>query len=140
MEYSIFEKEMVNGEVTKYNATYADLLSAKKQYHNKIASAYAKDGIQHVLAMVINDIGGVECKEVYQRTSTVKFDANGGEGTMEDEMFTAIIPQTLHANEFTNDGKSFVGWATSADATEAEYTDGQSVEINADTVLYAIWA
>lgn len=140
MEYSIYEKEMVSGEITKYNATYSDLLSAKKQYHNKIAAAYAKEGLQHVLAMVINDLGGVEDKEVYQSKATVIFNANGGTGTMENQIFTAIVPQTLAANKFVYDGKSFVGWATTAEATEAEYTDGQSVEINADTTLYAIWA
>lgn len=140
MEYSVFEKEMVNGEITKYNATFSSLLDAKKQYHNKIAAAYAKENVQHVLCMVINDLGGVESKEVYQAKATVKFDANGGSGVMADQVFTAIIPQTIAANEFVYDGKTFVGWSSDASASAAEYTDGQSVEINADVTLYAIWS
>lgn len=65
MTYSVFEKQTVNGETTKYNATYTDLIEAKKTYHNKIASAYATDGLEHVLCMVINDVGGIEAKEYY---------------------------------------------------------------------------
>lgn len=69
MQYSVFEKETVNGETTKYNATYDDLLSAKKQFHNKIAAAYAKENLEHVLCMVINDAGGIDAKEVYYATT-----------------------------------------------------------------------
>ena len=33
----------------------------------------------------------------------------------------------------------FLGWATTADAEEAMYTSGNSITLNANTTLYAVW-
>jgi formylglycine-generating enzyme required for sulfatase activity len=45
---------------------------------------------------------------------TVKFNANGGSGTMSDESFTCGTEKALAANAFTRTGYTFTGWATSA--------------------------
>ena len=69
-------------------------------------------------------------------TYTVSFDANGGTGTMAD--VTGISGEyTLPANGFTAPaGKQFKGWATSADGTAIP---GTTIDVTADTTLYAIW-
>ncbi len=77
-------------------------------------------------------------------TYTVKFNANGGTGTMADQSFVYDVAQNLTANAFKRTGYTFLGWNTDKDATTATYTDKQSVKnltaINGDTVtLYAIW-
>ncbi len=79
-------------------------------------------------------------------TYKVKFDKNdtAATGTMADQDFTYGVTQTLRANTFTKENWSFAGWATSASATEVEFTDGQSVsnlaaENGAVVTLYAIW-
>ncbi len=75
-------------------------------------------------------------------TYTVKFNANGGSGTMPVESFTYDVSKALTANAFTRNGWTFLGWAESASATTAKYTNGQSVK-NLATAgtknLYAVW-
>ena len=73
---------------------------------------------------------------------TVKFDANGGSGTMNDETFTYGTGQNLSSNAFTRTGYTFAGWSTSKTATAAAYTDGQSVSnlaASGTVTLYAVW-
>ena len=75
-------------------------------------------------------------------TYTVKFNANGGTGTMAVEAFTYDTAKALTANAFTRTGWTFKGWAETADATAVKYTDKQSVK-NLATAgtknLYAVW-
>lgn len=78
-------------------------------------------------------------------TYTVRFDANGGEGTMGDQSFTYDVEQALTANAFTRTGYSFAGWITEPDMAGADsYTDGQKVKNltakdGAVVTLYARW-
>ncbi|MBQ2829397.1 MAG: InlB B-repeat-containing protein [Oscillospiraceae bacterium] len=73
---------------------------------------------------------------------TVTFNANGGTGTMEPQGFLYDEPLHLIKNTFTNGGRGFLGWATSADG-EVEYADGAEFEVSAEdgtgTTLYAVW-
>ena len=76
-------------------------------------------------------------------TYTVKFDTNGGTGTMEDQPMTYDTAAALRANAFARTGYTFAGWATSAGGAVA-YADGESVENlasgqGATVTLYAVW-
>ena len=76
-------------------------------------------------------------------TYTVKFNANGGTGTMSPQSFTYGISQNLTANTFTKTGYSFGGWATTNTGT-AVYSDAQSVSNlttvdNGEVELFATW-
>ncbi len=67
---------------------------------------------------------------------TVKFNANGGTGTMEDATNVSGT-YTLPACGFTAPaGKHFKGWATSANGT---VIPGTTINVPADMTLYAIW-
>ena len=73
----------------------------------------------------------------------VRFNANGGKGTMPNQSFTHGIEQSLSLNTFTLDGNIFVGWATSSDGAVV-YTDGaivKNLSSEADGIvnLFAIW-
>ncbi len=75
---------------------------------------------------------------------TVKYNANGGTGTMANSTHTYDASKALTANGFTRTGYTFLGWSTSASATTATYKDKQSVKnltsTNGGTVtLYAVW-
>jgi uncharacterized repeat protein (TIGR02543 family) len=59
-------------------------------------------------------------------TYTVKYNANGGSGTMADSSHTYGMICGLSANTFTRTGYTFQGWATSATGSVA-YADRQSV-------------
>lgn len=75
-------------------------------------------------------------------TYTVKFNANGGSGSMAYESFTYDVSKALTANAFTRPGFTFKGWAETATATTAKYTNGQSVKNLATSGtknLYAVW-
>ena len=76
-------------------------------------------------------------------TYTVKFNANGGTGTMDNQSFTYDETKALTTNAFTRKGYDFAGWATSSSGA-VQYTDGQSVSNlttnnNSTVNLYAIW-
>lgn len=67
---------------------------------------------------------------------TVRFNANGGGGTMAD--VTGISGSyTLPACGFTEpEGKQFKGWSTSADGS---VISGTTYEVSSDTTFFAIW-
>ena len=69
---------------------------------------------------------------------TLRFNANGGEGTMEDLTYTHGQDQSLTKCGFTRAGYDFLGWATAADGNVV-YHDQQSLSITQDTTLYAVW-
>ena len=77
-------------------------------------------------------------------TYTLKYDANGGSGTMSNQKCTYDVLQTLTANTFKRDGYTFKGWNTKADGTGTAYSDKQSIENIVDkdgtvVTLYAQW-
>ena len=74
----------------------------------------------------------------------IKFNANGGTGTMADLDMKYDTAKKLTSNEFTKTGYHFKEWTTNADGTGTKYTDGQSVnnlttENGATVALYAQW-
>ena len=70
---------------------------------------------------------------------TVKFDANGGTGSMKDQVYTYGTSQAITANSYTRDGYNFLGWSTDKSATKATYTDKQTLKAEKDMTLYAVW-
>ena len=73
---------------------------------------------------------------------TVKFDANGGIGEMEDKSYKYDQTNGLPANEFTYTGHSFSGWNTKADGTGDAYAAGATVKnlaTGGEVTLYAQW-
>lgn len=72
-------------------------------------------------------------------TIQINYDANGGTNAPET---TVAEPGniTLSSSAPKRDGYTFLGWATSADATEAAYQPGDSAQFSSDTLLYAVWA
>lgn len=75
----------------------------------------------------------------------VKYNANGGSGTMSNSTHIYGTAKALSSNSFTRDGYKFLGWSTSSSATSATYSNGQSVNnltstANGTVNLYAVWA
>lgn len=69
---------------------------------------------------------------------TVTFNANGGTGSMSDQVVDYNTATALTANTFTRTGYSFAGWATTADGSKA-YDNQESVTLTKNTTLYALW-
>ncbi|MBQ7977276.1 MAG: InlB B-repeat-containing protein, partial [Clostridia bacterium] len=76
-------------------------------------------------------------------TYYVKYNANGGSGTMSNSTHTYGTASALTTNAFTRTGYSFSGWATSNTGAVA-YSNGASVSTLTTTSggtynLYAVW-
>ena len=99
------------------------------------------------LSMLATGVSGDDVAYLYAVwtpiTYIIKFDANNGDGEMEDLVATYDEPITLTANSFVRTGYTFVGWATTANGTKV-YDDEDEV-INLRSVqddqitLYALW-
>lgn len=89
---------------------------------------------------LVNDLyeGGSYVAYFHAQQYTLHFNANGGEGTMEDLTYTHGQDQSLTKCGFTRAGYDFLGWATAADGGVV-YHDQQSLSITQDTTLYAVW-
>lgn len=70
---------------------------------------------------------------------TVSFDANGGTGAPSSQTKWNGETLTLSSTAPTRTGYAFMGWATSASATTASYSAGDSYDSNSATTLYAVW-
>lgn len=74
----------------------------------------------------------------------VRFDANGGTGTMAEQSHTYDRKQALTANAFAREGYRFTGWNTRGNGKGKAFTDKQTVtnlltHDGATGVLYAQW-
>ncbi len=81
-----------------------------------------------------------------ENTYTIKFNANGGTGSIADKTVKYTDSVALPSTGVTNTENKLVlkGWATTSDATEPTYQLGQTVSkltsTNNDTItLYAVW-
>ena len=78
-------------------------------------------------------------------TYTVTFNANGGSGAPPAQTKTWGNALTLSATKPTRTNYKFLGWATSASATSAQYCTGTNNDQNtsytteSDITLYAVW-
>ena len=70
---------------------------------------------------------------------TVTFNANGGQGTMADQLIFQNVNKPLSENKFYNNGYVFKEWNTNADGSGTSYSNCQSVLNLGDTTLYAQW-
>ena len=70
---------------------------------------------------------------------TITYNANGGSGAPSTQN-VYVGSNSLSTVEPTRSGYEFLGWATSASATSAEYSPGNTINIgNSNVVLYAVW-
>ena len=76
------------------------------------------------------------------KSYVIRYHANGGAGSMVDQIIQYDVPTVLSKNQFTKSDYSFMGWALSANG-EVAYPDEQTVVnlMESGTLdLYAIWA
>ena len=72
-------------------------------------------------------------------TFKITFNANGGTGSMEEQIVEQDEETKLSVNVFNRNYYSFDGWNTKADGTGTSYTDEQKVTISENLTLYAKW-
>lgn len=146
----------------KYNANGGSLSSTSTTYHKigtnqtvSVTPSYTGTRTGYTLGGWSTSSTGTAASSVTVRynntlyaiwtpnTYYVKFNANGGSGSMSNQTFKYGTSQALTSNAFTRTGYTFSGWATSSTGS-ATYADGASVSnlttSNGATVnLYAVW-
>ena len=113
--------------------------------HNN--SAYSVGASNNGSSVTVT-VGGVQTGSIQMSPFvtypyTVHFDPNGGTGTMANQSFMYNVSQNLTGNAFSNTGRGFMGWATTATGPKV-YNDGQSVSnltqnAGSTVTLYAKW-
>lgn len=76
-------------------------------------------------------------------TYTIRFNGNGGIGSMPNQTGDSSTSTILNKNQFTNVEQLFAGWSTSSSGT-VQYTDGGLFDFKASSDnqiidLYAVW-
>ena len=104
--------------------------------------AWQIDGTEYPVNAPVTVTADITVKALWENAPpapaeyTVRFNANGGGGTMAD--VTGVSGSyTLPSCGFTEpEGKQFKGWSTSADGS---VISGTTYEVSSDTTFYAIW-
>lgn len=141
-EYRVSSEEKCDKcTITLGSTTIANAISGNGDW--KGYTGTAKNGDHLVVEYKKDSSGDKNDDRVYLRNFTcgmpivVTLHANNGT----DETSTQNIyggKGTLKANTFTNPGKVFAGWATSAGG-EVGYADGAEIAVDRNTDLYAVW-
>lgn len=79
--------------------------------------------------------------EVYNKTISITFNANGGRGWM-GSIYASYGAEDvqLAINNYTREGYYFAGWSTDMNAEEPDYIDGYIInKVISDLSLYAVW-
>ncbi len=100
-------------------------------------------GTQVISTQTVPGVGATYYAHWTPKTYVIRFNANGGTGTMADMAMTYDAAGNLPANGFSRAGYTFAGWAVSASG-HAVYADGAGVANLSSTqgavvTLYAVW-
>lgn len=72
-------------------------------------------------------------------TYKLTFDANGGIGAMNDQIFSYGISQKIAKNLYTKSGYEFEEWNTKVDGTGISYKDMEEIKLSENLTLFAQW-
>lgn len=134
--------EIFNGVVKSGNPVSATFNDDNNYAYTLPSSPYVSGRTVNIPANVAQDVD-----VVVTRTPkfAVKFNANGGTGTMADQSFVYGVEQNLTRNAFTAPSLyAFDGWNTAADGSGTDYEDGADGSEITNTpggsvTLYAQW-
>ncbi len=106
---------------------------------NAVANKYTGFTAKTFSQTTINENGSTTVNIYYTRNQyTLTFNSNGGDGSMNSQIFYYGISQPLRTNTFEKSGYSFSGWSEYSNGILL-YSDNQNISIETDTVLYAQW-
>lgn len=146
-EYKVKFVTVNSDSVLEKKVSYGEKPTLTEEEKNKLATAilgytFDFDNLPEIFA-------DTEIKAV-PNTYTIRFEANGGSGTMPDVSYAYDKIQTtdsLPKNKFTKETSTFKGWAVEAEGA-VQYTDMSSIQdiVNSmamgnktELTLYAVW-
>ena len=120
-------------KIYTYTAEYTRTSTAVKK--NCAAKFSGIDSVASGSAMYVTASYTIPALPTY----TVTFDANGGSGAPSSQSKLHGSTITLSTTEPTRTGYTFLGWNSSATATEPTYSAGGEFTANLSATLYAVW-
>ena len=132
------EKKLPNKDNDEYK------LVSNIQKGKYTVSILVEPNVKYYIRAFASNLAGVaygEVKEILTTEAiyTIKFDGNGGVGSMSPKTVSVGSSIYLPINTFTRSGYEFVGWNTKADGSGDSYTNGQSITPSGNITLYAQW-
>lgn len=130
---------------------YSGSISTFTVQHNSSGSATFSLGIKGTIISMYTVQQGSTQRSSYDSTSGVSititesapyaitYNANGGSGAPNSQSIYANVSYNLSTATPTRTGYNFLGWSTNSSATSASYSPGQSVTLNGNLALYAVW-
>ena len=133
------EKKLPNKDNDEYK------LVSNIQKGKYTVSIPVEPNVKYYVRALASNLAGVaygEVKEILTTEAiyTIKFDGNGGVGSMEEIYTTPSKEVQLISNSFTRTGYTFIGWNTEVDGSGTTYYNEQNISIDSDLILYAQWA
>ena len=101
----------------------------------KVYSAYCEGHSSYAWYFTVSKTWSIT---IPAKSVTVTYNANGGSNAPSSVKQTCDKAFSLGGG-CTRTNYNFKGWATSANATSATYSVGQSVKFTSNTTLYAVW-
>lgn len=119
-----------------YNRGYSN-----NQYIWEVSEPSEDDLDNALIIYGISTSNDITVEAVYEELPkwTVSFDLNGGTGdapSIETYQGDSIVIPNYRP---FRDGYTFLGWATSSNATTAEYVSGDEFNPDGNIILYAVW-
>ncbi len=126
-----------------YLVGFAHGLSIPTKKGYKLEGWYTdKACTQRVKTVGGKDLGDVTVYAKWQPAYTVKFNANGGKGSMSSALMARGADEKLPVNQYYRTGYTFIGWAKSKNG-KVVYKNKQAVKNLAakgkSITLYAVW-
>ncbi len=157
-DYTIyFSANGGSGSMTAQNGVWGQEVPLNTNQFNRVGYTFQNwentygDGQTYTDGQTVTNLGGVyqgQRVTLYAQwtpnTYTVKFDPNGGEGSVENLSCTydqdAVLP-SVQGHLTAPEGEEFAGWATE-EGGKVRYRDGATVRnlaASGDVTLYAVW-
>ncbi len=117
------------------------LIPADPTRDNDEDHRYTFAGWDNEIAPVTGDVTyTAQYEAIALEKHTITFDANGGVGEMESQLFVESKETELSENLFTRENYSFTSWNTKPDGSGVTYEAGSAVvDLEEDLTLYAQW-
>ncbi len=82
------------------------------------------------------------CSQCYPSSTayyTLSYNANGGKYAPAAQTVAANKTFSLSTQKPSRSGYTFLGWSTNKNAASSSYSPGQSVRLNGNATIYAVW-
>lgn len=128
-EFVLAQRERLSGKAFETAETTAKIFEGYRFYAGK---STATGTIRPDDSLVL--------KLYYEKEIVISFDANGGSGTMDNQVLVfSSENKNLKLNAFVKSGYVFKGWSLKKDGI-TEYADGALYDKRSGVTLYAVWS